>query len=292
MSLSCASVIAIEYDCLDPLCLTATLEAKTVPGLFAAGQLCGSSGYEEAAGQGFVAGVNAAHKVLGRAPFTLARTDGYIGTLIDDLVTKGTNEPYRMMTSRSEYRLTARQDNADQRLMGYGLMLGLISPERYAGMEEKYEMAKREISRLKKTSVPPTEQLNSILEGCGTTPMATGIPLLDLLKRPQVTYADLAPVDTERPDLHRAVIEQVEIQVKYEGYIKRGLKEIEEQKRLEDRLLPEDIDYLSLHLLRTEARQKLDAIRPRTLGQAGRISGVSPADIGGLIVYLSSREGK
>ena len=176
--------------------------------------------------------------------------------------------------------------------MGYGLMLGLISPERYAGMEEKYEMAKKEISRLKKTSVPPTEQLNSILEGCGTTPVATGIPLLDLLKRPQITYADLAPVDTERPDLRRAVIEQVEIQVKYEGYIKRGLKEIEEQKRLEDRLLPEDIDYLSLHLLRTEARQKLDAIRPRTLGQAGRISGVSPADIGGLIVYLSSREGK
>ena len=283
---------AIEYDCLDPLCLTATLETKAVPGLFAAGQLCGSSGYEEAAGQGLVAGINAAHRVLGRAPFTLARTDGYIGTLIDDLVTKGTNEPYRMMTSRSEYRLTARQDNADQRLMGYGLQLGLISPARYADMEEKYASAKKEISRLKKTSVPPTEQLNRILEGCGTTPVATGVPLLDLLKRPQVTYADLAPVDPERPALRRAVIEQVEIQVKYEGYIKRGLKEIEEQKRLEDRLLPEDIDYLSLHLLRTEARQKLDAIRPRTLGQAGRISGVSPADIGGLIVYLSSREGK
>ena len=283
---------AIEYDCLDPLCLTATLETKTVPGLFAAGQLCGSSGYEEAAGQGFVAGVNAAHKVLGRAPFTLGRTDGYIGTLIDDLVTKGTNEPYRMMTSRSEYRLTARQDNADQRLMGYGLMLGLISEERYAAMQKKYEDTKNEIFRLKKTSVPPTEQLNGLLEGCGTTPVATGIPLLDLLKRPQVGYDDLAPVDVDRPDLPRPVIEQVEIQVKYEGYIKRGMKEIEEQKRLEDRLLPEDIDYLSLHLLRTEARQKLDAIRPRTLGQAGRISGVSPADIGGLIVYLSSREGK
>ena len=283
---------AIEYDCLDPLCLTSTLETKTVPGLFAAGQLCGSSGYEEAAGQGLVAGINAAHRVLGKAPFTLGRTDGYIGTLIDDLVTKGTNEPYRMMTSRSEYRLTARQDNADQRLMGYGLMLGLVSPERYAAMEAKYEAAKNEIHRLKKTSVSPTEQLNAILEGCGTTPVATGVPLLDLLKRPQVTYDDLAAVDIERPALGRPVIEQVEIQVKYEGYIKRGLKEIEEQKRLEDRLLPDDIDYLSLNLLRTEARQKLDAIRPRTLGQAGRISGVSPADIGGLIVYLSSREGK
>jgi len=283
---------AIEYDCIDPLALTATLETKTVKGLYAAGQLCGSSGYEEAGGQGMVAGINAALAVQGKEPFTLKRTDGYIGTLIDDLVTKGTNEPYRMMTSRSEYRLTARQDNADRRLMGYGLELGLVSAERYAKMEEKYRLAEAEIKRVSKTSVPPTSELNAILEGCGTTPVSTGIRIVELLRRPQVTYADLALVDETRPELPYEVVEQVEINIKYEGYIKRGLKEIEEQKRLEDRILPDDIDYMSISLLRTEARQKLDAVRPRTLGQAGRISGVSPADIGGLIVYLSSREGK
>lgn len=279
---------AIEYDCLDPLCLDATLAVKSVPGLYAAGQLCGSSGYEEAAGQGLIAGINAAHYVLHKKPFTLTRTDGYIGTLIDDLVTKGTNEPYRMMTSRSEYRLTSRQDNADRRLMGYGLELGLVSRERFDNMEYKYAQADAELTRLKKTVLPPSEALNARLEALGTSPVASGASLYDLLKRPQVRYEDLKDLDPDRPDLRRAVVEQVEINVKYEGYIRRGLRDVEEQKRLEDRLLPEDIDYLSIPLLRVEARQKLAAIRPRTLGQAGRISGVSPADIGGLIVWLSN----
>ena len=283
---------AIEYDCLDPLCLQATLETKAVPGLYAAGQLCGSSGYEEAAGQGLVAGINAALRVQGREPFVLKRTDGYIGTLIDDLVTKGTNEPYRMMTSRSEYRLIARQDNADRRLMGYGRALGLVSQARYDHMEEKYALARAEIERLRHTGVAPSETLNDLLARLGTSPVRDGAALLELLRRPQVSYDDLAAVDPDRPDLPREVIEQVEIEVKYEGYIRRGMQEIEAQKRLEDRMLPDDIDYLSLGLLRTEARIKLDAVRPRTLGQAGRISGVSPADIGGLIVYLSSREDK
>ncbi|MEA4920494.1 MAG: tRNA uridine-5-carboxymethylaminomethyl(34) synthesis enzyme MnmG [Clostridiaceae bacterium] len=283
---------AIEYDCLDPLCLTAALETKAVSGLFAAGQLCGSSGYEEAAGQGLVAGINAAHKVLGRAHFTLKRTDGYIGTLIDDLVTKGTNEPYRMMTSRSEYRLTARQDNADFRLMGYGRELGLVAEDRYKNMERKYALAEEEIQRLKKTVIAPSDELNAILGGLGTSTVVTGISLYDLMKRPQVGYDDLTVVDLLRPVLSKEVIEQVEINIKYEGYIRRGLREIEEQKRLEDRSLPENIDYMAISLLRVEARQKLSAIRPKTLGQAGRISGVSPADIGGLIVYLSSMEGK
>lgn len=283
---------AIEYDCLDPLCLEATLGVKGVGGLYAAGQLCGSSGYEEAAGQGLVAGINAAHYALGRQPFTLSRMDGYIGTLIDDLVTKGTNEPYRMMTSRSEYRLTSRQDNADRRLMGYGLSLGLTGRGRFEAMEEKYRMAGDEIKRLKKTTAPPTQQLNDLLTACGTSPVSTGISLLELLKRPQISYDSLGAVDINRPKLSHEVIEQVEINVKYEGYIRRAMGEIAEQKRLESRLLPEDIDYMSIKLLRTEARQKLSQIRPRTLGQAGRISGVSPSDIGGLIVYLSSKEGK
>ncbi len=283
---------AIEYDCLDPLCLDLTLGVKGVGGLYAAGQLCGSSGYEEAAAQGLVAGINAAGHIKGGKPFTMTRADGYIGTLIDDLVTKGTNEPYRMMTSRSEYRLTSRQDNADRRLMGYGLELGLVGRDRYERMEEKYRRAEEEIRRLKKTSVPPSARLNAILEGRGTTPVSTGVPLIELLRRPQLDYAVLAEVDPGRPDLPPEVAEQVEINVKYEGYIRRGLKEAEEQKRLENRLLPEDLDYMSIKLLRVEARQKLAAVRPRTLGQAGRISGVSPADIGGLMVYLGSLEDK
>lgn len=283
---------AIEYDCLDPLCLDATMAVKKIKGLFAAGQVCGSSGYEEAAAQGIIAGINAAKMVKGEPPFTLSRTDGYIGTLIDDLVTKGANEPYRMMTSRSEYRLTSRQDNADRRMMGYGLELGLVSRERYEAMEEKYRLAEDEIKRLQKTHIPPTEELNNILLSRGTSPVESGVSPLELLKRPQIDYACLKPVDPDRPRLDRQVIEQVEINVKYEGYIKRGLRDIEEQKRLENMVLPEDIDYMSISQLRVEARQKLTAIRPRTLGQAGRISGVSPSDIGGLMVYLSTRRGE
>lgn len=283
---------AIEYDCLDPLCLDATMAVKNIKGLFAAGQVCGSSGYEEAAAQGIIAGINAAKMVRGEVPFTLSRTDGYIGTLIDDLVTKGANEPYRMMTSRSEYRLTSRQDNADRRMMGYGLELGLVSRERYEAMEEKYRLAEDEIKRLQKTHIPPTEELNNILASRGTSPVESGASLLELLKRPQIDYECLGPVDKGRPQLDRQVIEQVEINVKYEGYIKRGLRDIEEQKRLENMVLPEDIDYMSISQLRVEARQKLTAIRPRTLGQAGRISGVSPSDIGGLMVYLSTRRGE
>lgn len=279
---------AIEYDCIDPLQLTHTLAVRTLPGLFCAGQLCGSSGYEEAAAQGLVAGINAALLVQGKAPFTLARRDGYIGTLIDDLVTRGTNEPYRMMTSRNEYRLLCRQDNADARLMPYGHALGLISDERLAAMQARQAAARAEILRLQKTGVPPTPQVNALLEGLGTAGLTlSGAPLAELLRRPQVCYEDLAPIDPGRPSLSRAVRQQVEIEIKYEGYVRRQLKEIEEQRRLEDSPLPADIDYLSIRTLRTEARQKLNAVRPETLGQAGRISGVSPADVGALMVWLS-----
>ncbi len=279
---------AIEYDCIDPLQLTHTLAVRDVPGLFCAGQLCGSSGYEEAAAQGLVAGVNAALLVQDKPPFTLRRRDGYIGTLIDDLVTRGTNEPYRMMTSRSEYRLICRQDNADSRLMPYGHALGLVSDERLAAMETRQRQVRDEVRRLQHTGVSPSPQVNALLESLGTAPLGvSGAPLAELLRRPQVGYADLAPIDPTRPDLSPAVAGQVEIEIKYEGYIKRQLKEIEEQRRLEDSPIPQDIDYLSIRTLRTEARQKLAAVRPETLGQAGRISGVSPADVGALMVWLS-----
>ena len=281
---------AIEYDCIDPLQLDHRLAVRAVPGLFCAGQLCGSSGYEEAAGQGLVAGVNAALTVLGRPPFTLARRDGYLGTLIDDLVTRGTNEPYRMMTSRSEYRLICRQDNADARLMPYGHRLGLISDARLAAMEQRQAQTRAEIARLQKTVAPPNETVNAFLTACGTSPIAlSGASLAELLRRPQLTYDALAQIDPQRPPLPRPVREQVELQIKYEGYIRRQLKEVEEQRRLEDSPLPPDLDYLSIQTLRTEARQKLQAVRPETLGQASRVSGVSPADIGALMVYLSHR---
>lgn len=282
---------AIEYDCLDPQCLTRALAVKSVPGLYAAGQLCGSSGYEEAAGQGLVAGVNAVHWVRGKEPFILRRSDGYIGTLIDDLVTRGTNEPYRMMTSRSEYRLIARQDNADQRLTPYGVALGLVDPQRLADVEEKQRQTQAEIARLWQVTAPPSQAVNALLEACGTSPLErSGAKLAELLRRPQITYADLAPVDPQRPALSRSVQEQVEIAVKYEGYIRRQMQDIAEQQRMEDRALPGELDYLSIATLRIEARQKLDRVRPDTLGQASRISGVSPADIGALMVYLSHRE--
>ena len=277
---------AIEYDCVDPLELRPTLECKKIPGLYGAGQFCGSSGYEEAAVQGFVAGVNAALKLQGREPLVLSRGQSYIGTLIDDLVTKGTEEPYRMMTSRSEYRLLLRQDNADQRLAAIGHSLGLVSDERLRAVEEKYEAVRREIRRLTSHGVPPSDALNDFLRQRGTTPVSDGASLIALLRRPEVHYEDLRQFDPEMPDLPAAVAEQVEISVKYEGYIQRQLTEVEELRRMESRSLPEDLDYPSIQGLRLEAREKLEKVRPLNLGQAARISGVSPADVAALMIYL------
>ena len=277
---------AIEYDCVDPLELRPTLESKKIPGLYGAGQFCGSSGYEEAAVQGFAAGVNAALNQKGEPPLILSRGQSYIGTLIDDLVTKGTDEPYRMMTSRSEYRLLLRQDNADQRLCAIGNRIGLVSDERLARVEAKYEAVRREVKRLAAHGVPPSEELNAFLVERGTAPLTGGAPLIALLRRPQIHYEDLRRFDRLMPGLPDEVAEQVEISVKYEGYIQRQLQEVEELRRMESRSLPSEADYSAIQGLRLEAREKLNAVRPLNLGQAARISGVSPADIAALMIWL------
>jgi tRNA uridine 5-carboxymethylaminomethyl modification enzyme len=277
---------AIEYDCVDPLELLPTLETKKIAGLYGAGQFCGSSGYEEAAVQGYLAGVNATLKIKGDEPLIIRRSDGYIGTLVDDLVTKGTSEPYRMMTSRTEYRLLHRQDNADIRMSHFGNRVGLVSDERHQRVLEKYRLADSEIKRLETTFLPPSEDLSKLLDAYDMPEAKTGVSLASLLRRPRISYGDIAPLDKDAPEIPAVVREQAEISIKYEGYIKRQERNLEELVRMEEHLMPEDIDYATLQGLRIEARQKLNAVKPRSLGQATRIPGVSPADAAALMMYL------
>ncbi|WOC33700.1 tRNA uridine-5-carboxymethylaminomethyl(34) synthesis enzyme MnmG [Caproicibacterium argilliputei] len=282
---------AIEYDCVDPQQMDATLEFREQPGLYGAGQFNGSSGYEEAAAQGIVAGINAALKVQGREPMILDRASSYIGTLVDDLVTKGVTDPYRMMTSRSEYRLVLRQDNADERMTPIGRKLGLISDARWARFQKKEEQKAAEYQRAQKTVLPPSEALNALLVSRETSPVTTGVRLAELLKRPQLSYAALAPVDWNRPDYPAAVFENVEIELKYEGYIKRQRADIAEMRRLEGKLLPHSMDYTTVQGLRSEAQEKLNKVQPANIGQASRISGVSPADVSVLLIWLAKEKG-
>lgn len=284
------SAYAIEYDCCDPLQLDSSLEFRDFPGLYGAGQFNGSSGYEEAAAQGLVAGINAAHRVQGKEKFVLDRASSYIGTLIDDLVVKGVSDPYRMMTSRSEYRLILRQDNADERLTPIGRELGLLSDRRWEKFCKKQEQKRQERKRVLSTVFPPSEELNRMLVSRGTSPVSTGIKLCDLLRRPQITYRDLTEFDTTRPELPEAVLNAVEIELKYEGYIKRQAADIEEMRRVEQKKLPPDIDYQKITGLRLEAIEKLSKVRPENVGQAGRISGVSPADISVLLIWLAGKQ--
>ena len=279
---------AIEYFCADPVQMFSTLEFKDLPGLYGSGQFNGSSGYEEAAAQGLIAGINAALKILHKEPLILDRASSYIGTLIDDLVTKGCNDPYRMMTSRSEYRLILRQDNADTRLTPTGRKIGLINDERWERFTKKQEKLKNELERISRTTISPTDELNAILRANNTTEITTGVKLIDLLKRPELSYEALREIDTTRPDLEPNILEQAEIEVKYEGYIKRQLIIIEQVRKLEKKLLPKDTDYSLIEGLRLEAREKLNKVRPENIGQASRISGVSPADISVLVIYLAS----